>query len=103
MQRCFPDGVTNEAICGQLKSNCSVERNISQRVSHLNDENSRNGEDIENPGRFLDSIFKVEEEKAKEAVENEEEGAKTHINLVKKCGVPGLKIGEWRWRCVFKS
>ena len=60
--------------------------------AHLNDENSWNGEDIENPGRFLDSIFKVEEEKAKEAIKKKEQGTKTHINLVKSCGVPGSKI-----------
>ena len=59
------------------------------KCGHLNNENSWNGEDIENPGRFLDPVFKVEEEKAKEGVEKEEQGTKTHINLVKMCGVPG--------------
>ena len=67
-----------------------------RECGHLNDENSWNGEDVENPGRFLDSIFKVEEEEAKEAVEKEEKGKKTDVNLVKVCGVPGLKIGEWK-------
>ena len=65
-----------------------IELNIL--VDNLDDENSWNGENVENPRRALDPVFKVKEKKAEDSVEKEEKGAKTHINLVKMCGVPGF-------------